>query len=342
MTQVAPTRAGGIAAAADRLGWLALVLAVVVLAFVCISTIVIAAPIGRTFADWATYVHAVQRVLSGMSIYPPQQLSGPYVLPNVTLIGYAYPPSSVPLFIPFISYPVGLWAWITLNAGLLITGLYAILGRELGRVRPLEFAVVLLALAVLRGFPEGVAYGNASVGVAGLFAWCWVIGRGGTPIGVLAGLGGTIKLVPGTVMFFSTRDTFLRVLLATVLTGLALVVITLPLVGIQSWFDYLHALSYSEPACGTDFPTSLACNLQPFVGIGAAKLAGIAVALLAGSLAVLVRSALISYALIVVAWLAPVTDLHFHYLLVLYVLGVVVGARWLGRRRTRSAQPLDV
>ena len=334
------TRARRIAVAADRLGWVALVLAIAVCAFVTISTIVVAAPIGRTFADWLTYAHAVERVLSGLPIYPPEQLSGPYVLPSVTLYGYAYPPSSVPLFFPFASYPLGLWAWLTLNVGLLITGLYAVLRRELGRVRPLEFALVLLGLALHRGFVEGVAYGNASVGLAGLLAWCWVIGRGRTPIGFLSGLGATIKLVPGAVVFWSTRETFPRVLLTVLAVGVSLFVLTLPVVGLESWVDYRHALSFSEPACGVEFPTSLACNLQPIVGIGTAKLAGIALALVAGGMAVLVRSPLISFALVVVAWLAPVTDLHFHYLLVVYVLAVVACATWLRGRRDRHTASL--
>ena len=62
------------AAALDRLGWVALVLAVLMCAFVAITTIVIFAPVGRAFADWLTYVHAVERVLAGQPIYPPEQL----------------------------------------------------------------------------------------------------------------------------------------------------------------------------------------------------------------------------------------------------------------------------
>lgn len=334
-----PTRAQQFAAAADRLGWIALVLAVALCAFVAISTIMIFAPVGRAFADWLTYVHAVERMLAGVPIYPPEQLSGPYVLVSVTLFGYAYPPSSVPLFIPFASYPVGLVAWLTLNVGALITGLYAILRHELGRVRPLQFAIVLFGLAFLRGYADGVAFGNASVGVAGLLAWCWVIGRGRSPVGVLAGVGATIKLVPGTAVFWATRETFPRVLLTVLAVGGALFLLTLPLVGIQSWVDYAKALSYSVPACGVDPPTSIACHLQPFLGASAAKLAGIVLALVAGGLAVLARAPLLAFALVVVAWLSPVTDLHYHYLLVVYVLAVVTAATWLRRRRGPASAP---
>jgi hypothetical protein len=115
----------------------------------------------------------------------------------------------------------------------------------------------------------------------------------------------------------------------------ALFILTLPLVGFGSWADYVKALSYSEPACGVDVPVSIACLLTPVVGVTTAKLAGILLAIAAGIGAVFVRPPLVSFALVVVAWLAPVTDLHAHYLLVIYVLAVVAAARWLQRRRGR-------
>jgi hypothetical protein len=72
------------------------------------------------------------------------------------------------------------------------------------------------------------------------------------------------------------------------------------------------------------------------LGIAPAKVAGILLALAAGIGAIVVRPKLLSFALVVVAWLAPVTDLHFHYLLVLYVLAVVAAARWLQRWTRRT------
>jgi hypothetical protein len=315
----------------------ATVLAALLLSFVVISTIVGFAPAGRTFADWLTYVHAVERMFAGQPIYAPEQLTGQYVLVNVTLFGYAYPPSSVPLFIPFASYPVGLVAWLTANVGLLLTGVVAILKRERGRVRPLELALALLVLAAFPGFADGVAWGNASVGLAGFLAWAWVIGRGRASVGALAGLGATIKLVPGALIFWAAPRTFLRVVAITAATAGVLAIATLPVVGIGSWTDYLTALSLSEPACGVDVPVSIACVLKPMVGIGPAKLAGILVALAAGIGAVSVRPPLASFGLVVVAWLAPVTDLHFHYLLVVYVLVVLAGARWLQRWTSRPS-----
>ncbi len=338
---LATPRAQRLALAADRLGWVAVALAALLLSFVTISTIVGFAPAGRTFADWLTYVHAVERMFAGLPIYAPEQLAGQYVLVNVTLYGYAYPPSSVPLFIPFASYPVGLVAWLTVSVGLLITGIIAILKRERGRVRPLELALALLVLGFFPGFADGVAWGNASVGLAGCLAWAWVIGRGRVPVGAFAGLGATIKLVPGAMIFWSTPRSFPRVLAGAAAVAGALFVLTLPLVGLASWTDYVTALSLSEPACGVDVPVSLACVLKSIIGIGPAKLAGVLLALVAGIAAVFVRAPLASFGLVVVAWLAPVTDLHFHYLLVTYVLAVIAGARWLQRWSTRHAMTGD-
>jgi hypothetical protein len=238
----------------------------------------------------------------------------------------------VPLFIPISTYPIVLVAWLTLNAGALLTWLYAILRTELQRSVRLEFAFVLLALACLRGFPEGMAFGNASVAVAGLFAWAWVLGRGRPLVGVLAGIGATIKLVPGVMVFWSPRRDLPRVIAATVATIVLLFVVTLPLVGIGAWADYIRALSLSEPACGLEPPVSLACVLQPAIGVSLAKAAGIAVAIAAGILAVVTRRQVLAFALLAVAWIAPVTDLHFHYFLVVYVVVTAAIARWLGRR----------
>ena len=334
-------RAQRLALAADRLGWVAVGLGGLLLSFVTISTIVAFAPVGRTFADWLTYVHAVERMFAGLPIYAPEQLAGRYVLVNVTLYGYAYPPSSVPLFIPFATYPVGLVAWLTVSVGSLITGVIAILKRERGRVRPLELALALLVLGFFPGFADGVAWGNASVGLAGCLAWAWVIGRGRLPVGAFVGLGATIKLVPGALVFWSTPRTFPRVLAAAAAVAGALFVLTLPLVGLASWADYVTALSLSEPACGVDVPVSLACVLKPIIGIGPAKLAGMLLALVAGVAALFVRAPFASFGLVVIAWLAPVTDLHFHYLLVVYVLAVIAGARWLQRLSTRAAATGD-
>ena len=267
-------------------------------------------------------------------IYPAEQLSGPYVLPNVTLFGYAYPPSSVPLFIPFASWPFGLCGLADPERR----------GAHHGPVRdpPVtssdasarsnsrsSCSVSLSCVAS----PTVSRSGTRASGLPGCLLGAGSSGVDAPQIGLLAGLGATIKLVPGTMIFWSTPKTFPRVLAHGNGHGRGAVRPYSAAGGHRAWFDYVRALSYSEPACGVDFPTSIACTFQPVLGIGTAKLAGIALAVVAGVLAVIVTPRLLSFALVVVAWLAPVTDLHFHYLLVVYVLAVAAYAVWLRRRR---------
>lgn len=325
-----------------RLGWVALLVAAALCVAIIVSSMVLqfasAALSGEAFTDWRTYVNAVERLQAGTPIYAQAQLSGAYTLPDMALVGYAYPPSSVPLFLPFGSYPVGLVVWLLLNVGLLVTGLYAVLRQELGRVRPTDFALVLLGLALIRPFWYGLAVGNANVGLAGVLAWCWVIGRGRGSIALVAALGATLKLVPGILVCWSTPRTFPRVAGGVAITGTLLFLVTLPLVGLQSWFDYGLALSNAQPSCHEDtFIPSVACLLQPVVGVGVAKSSGIVLAVVLGALALVSRSSIVAFALVTFALLAPVTDLHPHYLLMLYVLIVVSGVSWIGRRRRSGA-----
>ena len=88
----------------------------------------------------------------GSDYYAPQQLAGAYHLTQVVLVGYAYPPASVPLFLPLETYPLGLAMWITLNLGLLLTSLWTLLSRATPSHRMFAFALVLIALSVFPPF----------------------------------------------------------------------------------------------------------------------------------------------------------------------------------------------
>ena len=118
------------------LSWAALALSVVACFVGVLRAGLLLAPSDRVFVDWITYANAVDRFVSGQSLFAPQQLSGPYFLPDVVRAGYAYPPPSIFVFMPFATYPVGLIGWIVLNVGLLVTGLLAVGRKEMGRVTP--------------------------------------------------------------------------------------------------------------------------------------------------------------------------------------------------------------
>ena len=312
-------------------GWLFLALAVAA----CVVSIAATTQSGVPFADWQTYSNAYDRFASGGSLYSPAQLAGPYEMPLTVKTGYSYPPPSIILLAPFVQGVAGLVAWMTLNLVLLISGLVAVLRRELGGSAPWPLAIVLFGLAVIPPFRIGVVDGNVNVALAGLLAWIWADDRWrrGTP--VAAAFAAIIKVFPFLLVGWRARDEGLRAIVLGGAVLLALVIVTLLLMGVTSWVDYAQAMSNAVPACETRFP-SIACVLTPFVGIPLAKLAGIVVGLALALAAIRVRSRLLAFVLLAAAIVAPVTDLHPHYGLFLFVVIVVVVAHAVGRRRPRE------
>lgn len=291
------------------------------------------------FVDWLTYARAFERLAGGSPIYADAQLAGPYYMPATVRIGYSYPPASLPLFAPFASYPVGLGIWILLNVGLFLTGLWAVARRELGPLALGGFGVALLCLGAMAAWGDGVAGGNVNVALAGILAWAWVIGRG--RVGAIAGALAVTKVVPGSLAFWARPPTLVRSLLASALVALLICALTLPLVGVDAWLDFLRALGNTEPFCAYPVP-SLACAAAPVIGASSAKLLGIAVGCTLAVGAVFVRDDYYSFCLVTFAWMAPTADLHNHSWLAVFVLAFVGVARLVGRRQQRkAATPID-
>ena len=283
------------------------------------------------FVDWYTYAHAVERVLSGSPLYSAEQLGGPYQLPDVSGYGFAYPPSAVLILAPFASWPIGTLAWMGAER---VRACLRVRGGPAARVRqaPSVGAGRLHAragglLAVRRGHRDL----NANVGLAGLFAWTWAL-QDSPALAPLIGLGGALKILPFAALAFAPRGRRIRAIAVAGAVLLVLVIASVLLVGVGGWKDYALALSNSVPACEGRLP-SVACTLAP-LGAGAAKAVGIAVAAVAFLGAWLARSRQLAFALAGVAWLAPVTDMQWHYLLILYVLLVVAVAHVFAQRRT--------
>jgi hypothetical protein len=297
---------------------------------------------GAQFIDWVTYAHATERLFAGQSLYAPEQLAGPYQLPDVLRTGYAYPPPSAVLFAPFSFGDAGLFAWLVLNVALLLSGLVAVLRRELGSIQPVALGLVLVGLSVPlpRGdgtiavpFADGVVTANANVALAGMVAWAWALADRDRWLPFAAAVGGIVKVFPAGLAFWSARRHGWRPLLITAVVGAALVVVTLPLTGINEWVAFTRALGNAVPACSGRL--SVACVLGPMVGQTAATWIGIGLGatLLLGSL--VVRNEVAAFTLLVLGMLAPVTDGHPHYFLFIDVLLVVAAARFVGRRRSR-------
>jgi len=279
------------------------------------------------FVDWRTYEAAFDRLASGASIYAPQQLSGPYHLPDVVLIGYAYPPPSVLLFGLLHSDPFGLIAWLTLNLGLLFTALWAICTRDFGAWRTPAFAFVLAGLITFEPFISGVVAANPNIGLAGVVGWTY-IGLGPRRAGIIGALSAILKVFAGAAALAVRERKVLAVGTATVVT-IAVTVVTLPIVGIQSWFDFVHALTGAQPECSAS-NLSIACDLQPWLG-AAGSVAGLTIGTIAAVALAIVRQPLLMAALLTIVIMAPANNLHQHYWIIPYVV-VVAAVGTIARR----------
>ena len=289
------------------------------------------------WVDWATYSNALERLLHGGSVYDPRQLTGPYHLLDMSTngaFGYAYPPASLLLFIPFASQPLGLCLWLGLNIGLLVSGVFAILRRELKEDAVLYLGVAMLPVILWIGFIEGVTAGNVTVGLSGILAWAWALGRDRVSPVTVAAIG-IVKVFPATLVFWTTPARLLKSLITASLIAGAFVLVTLPVIGVGAWVDFFRAMGNAQPNCES-YGTSVTCLLRPTVGITVAKMVAVVIAGALGLGAVFVRNDLVAFTMVAVSWVVPAYNQSFYSVLPLFVVWVVVFA--IGMRRLRSVE----
>jgi Glycosyltransferase family 87 len=320
------------------LGGVAVILATALLVGTFVSLIPQVTGWPGPFVDWRTYENAAGRLLAGDAIYAPEQLAGPYHLTEMLLVGYAYPPASVPLLIPFQGYPLGLAAWITVNLGALLTALWAIASRAWPTYRLLAFALALVGLAMFPPFLAGMIAMSTNVGLAGAIGWV-AVGLTARQAGVLGGVLAILKVFAGAITFGSPEDkTKAFVTAVAVVAGLTLV--TLPIVGFQDWLDFGTALTGAVPDC-SGFNVSIACTLADATGLALGW--GSLVGVLVGGLAVLgmivCRQPYLLSVLAAIAVMAPANNLHIHYWTIGYVIVVASLARLTVLARARTPAP---
>ena len=155
--------------------------------------------------DWQTYQHAVERLLSGQPIYAPAQVAGPYHLADMVSIGYAYPPPSVPLMIPFAFGDFGRLLWLALGVAVFLGGMW-LLTRRFGSLRmgPWPYVLLLLTLTVFGPYDDAVWTGNSDLLWAGVFAL--MVAAPGSWGGSIAGLAGIARTTPGLAVALDLRE----------------------------------------------------------------------------------------------------------------------------------------
>jgi len=267
------------------------------------------------FFDWTFYAGAVDRWLSGAQIYPGGTIS---TLGAEAGSGYAYPPASVPLFLPFSNWPLGAILWEVLLVSIFVFGTFQVV-RVGWPQHPLgALGLALLVAAFVEGIVFGFAVANVNMATAGMVGIVWSRTQNmAVPIGTL----GVIKIFP---IALAAPHGF-RVLMTALAVGIAICLLTLPMVGVGAWSDYVTGLLQSQPACGDPRYTnpSLACALSPLIGMNAAKWAGLVVAGVLVAIALRSRNRSVAVAAAGLAILAPATELHAHYVAIIFVIGVI-------------------
>ena len=286
--------------------------------------------IGTLFFDWTFYSGAVQRWLAGAQIYPGARIS---TLGSEAGSSYAYPPASVPLMLPFASWPVGAVLWETLIVSVFLLGLWRVVRVGWPRRSMGAFGLVLLAAALLDGITQGIAMANVNIATAGVLGLVWA---GRRDAAIPAAVLGVVKVFPIAIAAPAGPRTLAR---ALAIAG-AICLVTLPLVGVGAWQDYVVGLLAGEPLCGDPkwVNLSLACQLAPIAGPSLAKWAGLVVAAVLVLVALRMRRGFVGVTAAGLAILAPATELHGHYLSIVFVLGVMgLATLNIGRPRRESA-----
>jgi hypothetical protein len=268
--------------------------------------------LGAPLFDWTFYSGAVHRWLAGEQIYPGGRIS---TLGWEAGSGYAYPPASVPLMLPFAWWPIGAVLWETLVVGLLLAGLWAVVRIGWPSRPSLPFGIALALMAIAPGVVEGIALGNVNIATAGLLGLVWAAPRG---LPQIIGLATVVKVFP----FALAAPLGWRSVAVASAVAVGIAAATLPLVGLGSWADYVGGLHASEPLCGSPdwFNASLACGVGPFVGAAGAKSIGLAVGGVLLLVALMAGRSVLGMTAAGLAVMAPATELHGHYFAILHIL----------------------
>ncbi len=181
----------------------------------------------QAFRDLHIYVKAGERFLAGEPVYMTDLLTKrPDDLSNYP---YLYPPLTLPLVAGLSLLPgvVVDWGWLGLSMGVAVWSL-----RRFGLSWPWTIAALMWP-----PFLQGLYVGNVAVLLLGLFAAAPYAGRG-------AGLAiaPVFKLYSGVATLWLVGERRRRELIVGVAFVVFVALVTLPLVGITSWQDWLNGL----------------------------------------------------------------------------------------------------
>jgi hypothetical protein len=179
--------------------------------------------------DFRAYHEAIGRLLNGQSPYDQHfALAGAAGL-------FFYPPTFIPLVLPFGLLPVdaAVWAWTVL---LLVAFGVAVAAMPVStRTR---WWIVLVA-GLSWPFVHNIKLGQVGPLLLLLFVVAWRWRDRPVVVGIAAGLGAAIKVQPGLLLVWALLRRWWGAVVAGGLTILALAVLALVLTGTGAWADFV-------------------------------------------------------------------------------------------------------
>lgn len=296
-----------------------------VLGFAALTGAILASAGGTWGYDYQAYVQAAQRWLDGQPLYDPSvDLAGGFAI-------YLYPPPFALAFVPFalLGGSAGLYAWTALLVGCVVAAI---------GLMPVS-ATLRWGILLLAGLDWPVLY-SLKLGQVGpilllLFVLGWRRLDRPAALGGTIAIGALIKVQPallGVWAVFAGRPRAAVVALAAVV---AVVLVTLPLVGLTAWSEYIALLrTVSQPITTPHNFTPGAVLFQAGVDPGVAS--AVQWAVVVGTLVAVVVAARrltveAGFVVVVVATqlISPLLWDHYAVVLLLPTAWLVAnGARW--------------
>jgi len=191
--------------------------------------------------DFVAYRDAALRLVDGGSPYSPRSLAGPFLPFGSDL--YLYPPTMALAFTPVARMALGEGAvvWYLLHVGSL--ALAAALMPVRAHIRLLALGLASLSLSVLMDSMNGNV--STMLLLPAAAAWRWLDRPAGS---VAMALAISVRTTFGLFLVWQALRRAWRPLLWTITVGAVLVLVTLPMLGVEAYRDYLTMLRHVSVA----------------------------------------------------------------------------------------------